>query len=91
MSIIIRLFCLFFFCFCREKVSGGKKEKKEKRNFRNGRVIMNREVFENRIFLIKFFVLCGVIMGNDCWINYNCCWWLVFYLIGDIFKCVCVI
>ena len=52
---------------------------------------MNREVSENRIFLTKLFVLCGVIMGYDCWINHNRCWWLVFYLTGDIFKCVRVI
>ena len=30
---------------------------------------MNREVSENRIFLTKLFVLCGVIMGYDCWLN----------------------
>ena len=52
---------------------------------------MNREVSENKIFLTKFFVLCGVIMGYDCWINHNRCWWLVFYVTGDIFKCVRVI
>ena len=52
---------------------------------------MNREVYENRIFLTKLFVLCGVIMGYDCWINHNRCWWLVFHLTGDIFKCVRVI
>ena len=92
MSTITMLFCLPFFRFCREKASGKKKrEKKEKRNSRNGRVTMNREVSENRIFLTKLFVLCGVIMGYDCWINHNRCWWLVFYLTGDIFKCVRVI
>lgn len=52
---------------------------------------MNREVSENIIFLTKLFVLCGVIMGYDCWINHNRCWWLVFYVTGDIFKCVRVI
>ena len=81
MSTITRLFCLPFFRFCREKASGKKKgRRKKKRNSRNGRVTMNREVSENRIFLTKLFVLCGVIMGYDCWINHNRCWSLVLVL-----------
>ena len=59
---------------------GKKGRRKKKRNSRNGRVTMNREVSENRIFLTKLFVLCGVIMGYDCWINHNRCWWLVLVL-----------